>query len=121
MEDEEGNGKLVLDDNDSRRGKWRISWAFEDDIGGSLGQNETDGLGEAPADRGNWEHWAASKAVKDLPEIQRDGSGFYWETQAKALKALRVAKESLKQDRPMPEWAVKALEAGWKPPKNWKA
>jgi hypothetical protein len=36
---------------------------------------------------------------------------------------LRVSKEALKNagdETPMPEWATKALEAGWKPPKGWK-
>jgi hypothetical protein len=119
-DDEDDNGKLVVDCD---RNRWRLSWAFEDDVGGSLGQNSKDGEGEPLSgwSRGDWEHWAASKAVKNLPGVERDSCGFYWESEAQARKALRVAKEALKQERPLPEWAVQALKAGWKPPKNWKA
>jgi hypothetical protein len=35
-------------------------------------------------------------------------------------KALRVAKEVLKAKKPLPDWALKATAAGWKPPAGWK-
>lgn len=37
-----------------------------------------------------------------------------------ALAARQLAKTSFHIDVPMPDWATKALEAGWKAPKGWK-
>jgi len=53
--------------------------------------------------------------------VSFDTYGAYWESKKQAQAALRVAKEALKQERPLPDWAQKALEAGWTPPKGWKA
>jgi len=110
---------LVIDDDGY---KFRIQWQMDDDLGGYLGQDVTDGVGEANPkwDRDEWEHWAASRAVKDFPGVQRDSFGFYWETNKEVRAALTLARAALKHDRPMPEWAKTALAAGWKAPKGWK-
>jgi hypothetical protein len=104
-------------------GEWRIAWVFEDDVGGLLGQSREDGLGPAPSGIDDWEQWAACKAILDAyPDVERDRESFIWSTESSAKKALRIAKASLKggQEKPMPEWALKALANGWKPPKGWK-
>lgn len=103
---------------------WRISWfiAEDGDIGGCLGQDEDDGLGDPPSNRDVWEHWIASKVAREAKTAPvRDYAGFYWETEREAKAVLRQIKEVMKQDRPLPEWAKTALAEGWKPPKGWKA
>jgi hypothetical protein len=111
--------KLVVECG--RGGVWRIQWMFEDAEGGYLGQSSDDGDGEPPEDKDSWQHWAASKAAKSAPGAERDSISAFWETESQARVALRLAKEALKQVRPLPDWAKTALAAGWKPPKGWKA
>lgn len=108
--------------NERQAPGFRIQWAFEDDdLGGYLCQNADDGKGDPPEDRDAWQHWAASKAVQAAPGYARDTISAFWETESQAKVALRLAKAALKQERPLPEWAQKALAEGWKPPKGWKA
>lgn len=113
--------QLIIDDNGYR---YRLTWLVGDDMGGYLGQDTTDGVGEADPtwDVDTWEHWLASRAVLGSTGLQRDDLSFWWETLKGARAALKLAREALKQprDRPMPEWAKTALEAGWKPPKGWR-
>lgn len=103
-----------------RGGRLRIYWEEDGELGGSLGQSLTDGTGDAPADRDEWEHWAASRAVRNAPGVKEDNWGLYWETEKLARGAVRIAREALKQERPIPEWAKTALAEGWTPPKGWK-
>jgi hypothetical protein len=115
--------KLVIIDNSD--GTFRISWYFPDDCeeGGFLGQSHTDGEGAEPSNIDDWAHWVASRAVKPFVDNQDDYRGFVFEKLSTAKKALKAANLALKlgrNSRPMPAWAVTALEAGWKPPKNWK-
>jgi hypothetical protein len=91
------------------------------DMGATLCEGARDGLGKPPTDRGDWENWMACKTVRELPNFQRDDRGAYFESRTEAQKALAVIKLAWKQDRPLPEWATKALAEGWKPPNNWKA
>jgi hypothetical protein len=121
-------GKLAL--SESYQGKWRIVWVFGEEDGGVLGQSEEDGVEPCPAFRPgdgetltaqeDWEHWTASNAVMTLSFTHRDEIGFFWDSDKKARKALGIAKKAMKQERPMPEWALTALANGWKAPKNWK-
>lgn len=101
---------------------YRIIWMLEDDLGGYLGQNKKDGTGPAPEEREDWEHWAACKAVLEMPspKHRQDSTSFYWESESDAKAARRVAAEALKHERPLPAWAKTAIEHGWKPPKGWK-
>jgi hypothetical protein len=100
-----------------------IQWELDDgdDMGAYLCQDKEDGTGDPPKERDEWEQWAASRAVRGAEGVAFDFKGAYWESEKLARAALRVAKEALKQERPLPDWAQKALEAGWKPPKGWKA
>ena len=93
----------------------------EIDLGAILCESAEDGLGEPPADRGNWEHWIACKTVRELEGVVIDDRGAAFETQAQAKKALQAVKFALTQDRPLPEWAKTAIAEGWKAPKGWKA
>jgi hypothetical protein len=69
-----------------------------------------------------WLTMIAYLAVAKLNGIQRDASGFFWDTRSAAQSALRVAKAAIKAgvDRPIPDWARQALAAKWTPPKGWK-
>lgn len=114
---------LVVNDHEARDWKYRLSWYFpdDDDIGGSVGDEEytAEQLTDPEVDR---DCVVAYLAAKDTPDVARDCTGFYWETAAKANAALRVVKAALRSDggAPMPDWAIKALAAGWKAPKGWK-
>lgn len=110
--------RLVLDEE---KYQFRIRWECDDDLGGYLCQDKSDGKGAAPKEREAWEHWAASKAVRSAPGVQIDSCSAWWESKNEALGALRIAKAALKQQRPLPEWATMALAAGWVAPKGWKA
>ena len=116
----QGEGKLGVE---QIQGEWRIAWIFVDDIGAILGEDKEDGKAPAPANPDLWEHWAASKAILEaFPYVERDRWGFHWERTKEARSALRVAKEAIrvKPGQPLPEWAIKALAAGWKRPKGWQ-
>lgn len=118
---EEDPGVLTVTDHIGR-GEFRIAYYFEEDsdFGAFLGESSTDGKDKAPKKPEEWEHWRANKVCVDL-QAEQDNRGFYWHTKAKATAALRQIKEALKHaDKPLPEWAEKALAAGWKPPKGWK-
>ncbi len=100
---------------------YRIQWECDGDLGGYLCQDKKDGKGEPPKAREEWEHWAASRAVRETEGVEVDATGAYWGTLKEANSALRVAKAAMKQDRPLPEWATTALSQGWMMPKGWKA
>jgi len=113
---------LIIGQRMGETGRYRIQWAFPDgELGGYLGQDKNDGSEDPPEDRDAWDHWAASKAVMGLPGSDRDDTSTFWETEAGARVALRLAKAALKQVKPLPDWAKTALAEGWKPPKGWKA
>lgn len=113
---------LIIGQRMGESGRHRIQWAFPDgELGGYLGQDKNDGSEDPPEDKDAWDHWAASKAVMGLPGADRDGTSTFWETEAAARVALRLAKAALKQVKPLPDWAKTALAEGWKPPKGWKA
>lgn len=101
---------------------YRISWwlADESEYGADLGEDMTDGQGEPPTERIAFECWVANKTALDL-KVERDQTGFYWNTKPEAVAVLRQIKVALEQDRPLPEWAKTALAQGWKPPNGWKA
>ncbi len=103
------------------RDGFHLQWFFGDEDGGYLGQDPADGTGPAPEDRGDFEHWAASKAIREAyPEVRVGVLGFVFDTATQARTALRIAQGAAQKERPLPEWARTAMEAGWKPPKGWK-
>jgi len=91
---------------------WAIGWDFGEGCDAFLGQDPKDGTGKAPVDKDSWEHWAASKALRDA------GLGFKFDSRTEALKALSLARAALKTKRPFADWELKALAAGWTPPKG---
>lgn len=114
---------LVVDDRDGRNWQWRLSWYIpeDEDLGGSLGEFDYTELQKLDPD--DHDGLAAYRAVEAIEGVEKDSGGFYWDSRGKALAALRIAKAAIKagaDSRPLPDWATKALAAGWKAPKGWK-
>ncbi len=98
---------------------YHIGWLCWDE---EYGDEEGLRLGEGGKDVGA-DHTAAEAAVKDMKDGREDGGAYFWESRSAAQRALKVAKEAVKAaaaNRPLPDWAKKALAAGWKAPKGWK-
>lgn len=79
-------------------------------------------LGERSAYKDDDEHKEVSEAVRPMCD-ESDGDGeLTWESMSGAKKALTVARAKLKEIRstkkPLEDWELKAIEAGWKPPKG---
>lgn len=94
-----------------------IGWlCWEDDFGDEEGLRLGEGSGS------ELDHHAAEQAVKDMKDGREGKNGpFFWLSRSGAAKALKVAKEAIKnRERPLPEWAIKAIAAGWKAPKGWQ-
>jgi len=119
--------KLIVVDN-ARGDGYRIQWqlAEEDgdwgDLGMVIGESGLANISDTPPEdsEDTFESWIAEKMCKDAG-VEIDTFGFYWDSRTAASKMLKAIKESIKQKKPIPEWAKKALEAGWTPPKGWKA
>lgn len=113
--------RLVIERNQDQT--YTIDWYIPDEceMGGRLGQDKNDGRGEPPKDREDYEHWLASKVAAQSTGVRRNRYGFFWDSRREVDAAMRQIKEALRQDRPLPEWAKKALAEGWKPPKGWRA
>lgn len=122
--------KLILDY--ARNGMYEIVWELveEGDLGARLGEGD----GRPPTDKEvnaaddlNWPHLRAtqiaakSKGVENVTD-DRKYFPYRWETKTDAEGCLREIRAVLKAGRnnPMPDWALKASAAGWKPPKGWK-
>lgn len=73
------------------------------------------------------EQKAATDAAKAAsPDFwKRCGSQLMWDSVGEVRKALVAARAAVKRVRderkngPWPEWAIRASEAGWKPPRDW--
>lgn len=101
---------------------YRIYWFLEDDqeLGACVGEGRMWLNKKAPKNRDEWECWAIETALHKMG-CESDFQGFRFDAVSEAKRALSVAKEATKQDRPLPDWAQEALKQGWKPPKGWKA
>lgn len=96
-----------------------IGWlCWEDDYGDEEGLRLGEGTGTEDLD----DHRAAEQAVKDMKDGREESGAFFWESRSRAVKALKVAKEAIKNiEKPLPEWAKTAIAEGWKAPKGWKS
>ncbi len=115
--------KLAIFDD---RRCWRITWEFGPDeemlTAGDifLGEEPNASGSPPPEERDAYEQWRANNVSYTLG-AQKDERAFYWDSKSEAAKALLIVNAALKQERPLPIWAVKATAEGWKPPKGWKA
>ncbi len=115
----EDGSYLEIDESD---GMCRIAWLVDDDIGAVTGDRVLkDNPNDTDEDRkSTWEMMTADNAVRSFAGGKNSG-GFYFSTRKQAQLAMLAANESLLNGgAPMPQWAVSALAAGWKPPKGWK-
>ena len=98
---------------------YRIQWWLGNEPGGYLEKCATHHEEDD-------EHFVACSAARNA-EVSHghgyDWEGLIWSSKTDAQKALNAANAALEAHRsskPYPEWAVKALAAGWKVPKGWK-
>lgn len=96
--------------------RWSFALAWfdaEDGEGMRLGRDEIPG---------DLEHTAACAAAKACAAgIGNDGH-YYWDTETAAKRARALCRAAAKHAHGfiMPDWACRALAAGWKAPKGWK-
>ena len=110
---------------EQQRGVIRIGWYSPEDgeIGAYTGDRDTSPSVNSNDDERKilWELATADTAVEPFACSGKSIDGFQFETIKQARLALIAANTSLLSGgAPMPEWAVRATEAGWKPPKGWK-
>lgn len=120
--------KLVIVEDDYF---YRIQWYIADigDMGTILGEENykelkkmKKQLEENTVRNEDLDHVIVTVAILDHNKPEKDNAGFFWENKADAQTALKLAKTALKSFRSTkswPEWAMKAVSAGWKPPKGW--
>lgn len=129
-------GKLVLSDE---RSGWMVVWTDESGDGAFVGQdaNMTEAQLktklEAAKSRRDWdtvEYMTVELAARD-PALADDvvprRTGYACDTRAAANRfiahlraAQKVARDEFETGKTSEDWEVKALAAGWKPPKGWK-
>lgn len=98
----------------------KIAWYFpgDGDFGLYLGN----------ANNGGDETKAAVSVIRDYfrshkLDLPSRGSDFEFDSVVKAREVLRLINAALhyrQQNKPIPEWATKALADGWLPPKGWR-
>jgi hypothetical protein len=117
-------------------GKWDVTecdgfmltWCDDDRAGENLGETCFQRSDLASADAATRQRAAEYFAALDLkPQPEATRWGFQWPTVSAARSALRAVNTARRLARtqaatatPMPEWAMTALAAGWKPPRGWK-
>lgn len=109
-------------------GRHRLAYydSVEGEFGLVLGQLHPVSA-DPPEDPGDFEVWLAETTIGDgkFPGTHLDRNGWYWPSNTAASNVLRAIKEAIKYHRSnnktsLPDWALKALSEGWKPPKKWK-
>lgn len=122
---EPGNEYLVLSDSMGDGTVWRLTWYFPDEQeeGGWIGDEH--GIEARPEPERGSEDWRVWRAVKVALECGAtyDSHGLCFEEKSAGTKALRRIKAEWKaaeSEVPWPEWALKAVSEGFKPPKCWK-
>lgn len=101
---------------------WCIGWELPDGEGIEvyLGELREEDLKDAD----DWDMRAAQEAVQPFADFQDadDYNRFVFGSKRKAQQALKLANEVLLRgdERPWPDWAVKAKAEGWMPPEGWR-
>ena len=110
---------------DEQEGAFRLAWYLpeDEDFGAYVGDRDVskDTGGSDEDKKARWEISVADAAAAPFADGGKDMYGYRFDSEKRARLALLAANTSLlNSGAPMPEWAVKATEAGWKPPKGWK-
>lgn len=132
------SSKIEIVDVPRAAGMYGLAWYADGEEGARLGQEGTAGeslevlIKRAKKERNfeDYEFLCVEKEMQAwalrLGATQHAGAWLYEgltvATRARGIAntARKAAKASFDSDVPMPEWAKKALEAGWKMPKGWK-
>jgi hypothetical protein len=117
----EDGDSLSIDDS---RNNIQIAWFCDGDYGMYVGE-PFDGMEskEPPSVKDSWEIWIVHQTIKVFSDGTSKNRGFYFDTMAKAKKALKAANIALNEGMSKaawPEWAIQAQAAGWTPPSGWK-
>jgi len=101
-----------------------IAWYFPDEgeFGAYIGECESPEEGEESDEskKARWEIMVADTAAKPF-SCGKGPYGYSFESEKQAKLALIACNTALLNGgAPMPDWAVKATAAKWKPPKGWK-
>lgn len=123
----------VLDVTDFDKSGYRLTWYFPDidDYGACLGETsftQKDLTAALEADDGTTDkvgdrlHVLANLTVQQMkPKVSKDSSGFTWESESAARRALKIVNTALEGGKSWPQWAIAAKDAGWKPPEGLEA
>jgi hypothetical protein len=108
-------------DFDVATGVYRIFWIVDDEF-----SPDDSGNGACVGEEGDDPEMTIANVVAEKSEsAEKDGSGFLWSSEREARAVLKNVKAAIRiyhdqmANRPWPEWAEKALAAGWKSPKGW--
>ena len=106
---------------DIQAGAYRLIWYIkEDNEYGDTVRKFNEDEPEPKSSRDAWDVWQANRHATPLADGD-DMHGLYFDSEARAHKALRAVNEALLSgEAPWPLWAVKAKEAGWTMPEGWK-
>jgi len=110
---------------DEQDGAWRVAWYLpeDEDFGAYVGDRDVSEYtgGSDEKKKARWEIMTADAAAKPFADGRKDMYGYRFDSEKQARLAMLAANTSLlNSGAPMPDWAVKATAAGWKPPKGWK-
>jgi len=104
---------------------YHLSWYDPDDGEGlSLGDLSTlEELEKAAQNPDDLEVVVAEKAARAWAKTHQEdlafAKGLSFRSEAAARQCLSFVQQALGKGRPLFDWEEKALQQGWKPPKNW--
>lgn len=124
-------------------GEDSVDWVVDGELGATVGQEQD--LRICPAvdlrqrlqrardkgDRDEVEYLAVELAAREWLDARLDSAdyasvhsgGIHFDSSTRLREffaAMKVALKRAHDEMPWPDWATKALAAGWKPPKGWK-
>lgn len=117
------DGSYLAVVEEASTGNYHIAWFIPDDdgygayVGAGFPEDE-----KVTEDNKNelWEMKTANEVARPFA-CCKGSYGYEFETEKKAKQALVACNLALSsREVPMPDWALKAAAAGWKPPKGWK-
>ena len=109
-------------DISERLGAYYVQWVIDGELGGVVGEERFDESDLVGASGELWDVIKANLTASKTDGVQRDSTGYYWDSPRLARSALRAIRAALrdKTSKPWPDWAIAASAAGWKAPKGWK-
>jgi len=115
VQDSEGFCLVV----DGERDSWAIGWEDPEFGQINLWVGEDRQPKDPPTDPNQWLSWIADKCCRESG-AEFDHHRYVWETRQQAQSALAAIALAVASGKPWPDWAIKAKEAHWTPPKGWR-